>query len=422
MSFVRHLGGSVGPLHGADGAFQAGRELGGLPRGDSEGRPCRGAGPRALDLTARLGRQVVKGVAVRSGKDRSNRARRAGADGERPGPPSARRRRARPAGATVAEVLVEEPDEPELHAAAVTATAARRAKSAKRLSSDLFVDLGMSSPSLAGPVTEVATAREWHMFTPDDHRCPLQAALFDLDGLLVDSEPLWHEAEILVLRTHGVPLTVEMCRETKGRYVSEAVRHWHDRYPWESPGIDEVVAHVLDVLEELIATRLELKPGVLHAIGECRDRGLRLAVASSAPLRIILSVLARFGLQDDFDSVSSAEHEAAGKPDPAVFLTAALLCRCRAGEMRGVRGLARRDSRGEDGGDALCRGSRHVCRPFIVPGLLPWSSGLLFGSSGLVGSSGLLVASSGVRERRRGARVSRGPRREGVGTSRTRRR
>ncbi len=153
----------------------------------------------------------------------------------------------------------------------------------------------------------------------------LQAALFDLDGLLVDSEPLWHEAEIQVLQRYGVPLTVEMCRETKGRYVSEAVRHWHDRYPWETPGIDVVVAEILDVLDHLIGTRLELKPGVGHAIEACRDRGLRLAVASSAPLRIILSVLARFDLDETFDGVCSAEHEAAGKPDPAVFLSAARL-------------------------------------------------------------------------------------------------
>ena len=151
----------------------------------------------------------------------------------------------------------------------------------------------------------------------------LQAALFDLDGLLVDSEPLWHEAEIRVLRTHGVPLTAEMCRETKGRYVSEAVLHWHDRYPWDSPGIDVVVADILDILDELIATRLELKPGVEHAIGACRNRNLRLAVASSSPLRIIKSVLARFGLEGSFESICSAEYEAAGKPDPAVFLTAA---------------------------------------------------------------------------------------------------
>ena len=151
----------------------------------------------------------------------------------------------------------------------------------------------------------------------------LKAALFDLDGLLVDSEPLWHEAEIRVLGSYGVPLTVEMCRETKGRYVSEAVKHWHDRYPWDPPNFDKVISEILEALDELVSTRLELKPGVEHAIAECTERGLRLAVASSSPLRIILAALARFGLHRTFEAACSAEHEAAGKPDPAVFLTAA---------------------------------------------------------------------------------------------------
>lgn len=159
----------------------------------------------------------------------------------------------------------------------------------------------------------------------------LQAALFDLDGLLVDSEPLWHEAEIAVLGSYGVPLTVEKCRETKGRYVSEAVKHWHDRYPWDPPDFDKVVSEILETLDELVATRLELKPGAHHAISECAQRGLRLAVASSSPLRIIMAALRRFELEDVFDAACSAEHEAAGKPDPAVFFTAAQLLRAMPG-------------------------------------------------------------------------------------------
>jgi mannitol-1-/sugar-/sorbitol-6-/2-deoxyglucose-6-phosphatase len=158
---------------------------------------------------------------------------------------------------------------------------------------------------------------------------PLQAALFDLDGLLVDSEPLWHDAEVKVLRGHGVPLTPEMCRQTKGRYVREAVVHWHDRYPWETPAIDEVVAEILDELATLVSTRLELKAGALEAVAACRDRSLRLAVASSSPLQIIETAIARFHLSDVFEAVCSAEHEPAGKPNPAVFLTAARLLASR---------------------------------------------------------------------------------------------
>lgn len=154
---------------------------------------------------------------------------------------------------------------------------------------------------------------------------PLQAALFDLDGLLVDSEPLWHEAEVRVLGKFGVPLTPEMCRQTKGRYVREAVTHWHERYPWDNPSIDEAVVEVLDELGALVRSSLQLKPGALDAIRACKARGLRLAVASSSPLGIIETAIAKFHLQDVFEAVCSAEHEPAGKPDPAVFLTAAIL-------------------------------------------------------------------------------------------------
>jgi mannitol-1-/sugar-/sorbitol-6-/2-deoxyglucose-6-phosphatase len=152
----------------------------------------------------------------------------------------------------------------------------------------------------------------------------LEAAVFDLDGLLVDSEPLWRMAEVEVLGSHGVPLTAEMCPETKGRFVSEAVRYWHERYPWEAPGIEEVADEILDAVTVLIENCLELKTGALHAITECESHSLRLGIASSAPLSIIESSVRRFGLENRFETLCSAEHEPAGKPDPAVFLTAAI--------------------------------------------------------------------------------------------------
>ena len=93
--------------------------------------------------------------------------------------------------------------------------------------------------------------------------------------------------------------------------------------PGSPPDFDKVITEILDALDELVATRLELKSGVHHAISECEKRGLRLAVASSSPLRIINAALRRFDLQEVFEAACSAEHEPAGKPDPAVFFTAA---------------------------------------------------------------------------------------------------
>lgn len=156
-------------------------------------------------------------------------------------------------------------------------------------------------------------------------RPALEAAIFDMDGLLVDSEPLWHEAEITVFGRYGVALSAELCRTTKGMFVGEVARHWHRRTPWEGPDPDDVAAEIVDAMAVLLAERVVLKPGARAAIDACAARLGRLAVASSSSLRLIEVVLDRFGLRDAFAVVHSAEFEPAGKPDPAVFLTTAAL-------------------------------------------------------------------------------------------------
>lgn len=166
-----------------------------------------------------------------------------------------------------------------------------------------------------------------HAGTPSDGAgSPLAAAVFDMDGLLVDSEPLWHRAEIAVFGRYGVELSAELCRTTKGMFVGEVARHWYARHPWEGPSAPEVADEIVEAMAVLLAEEAVLLPGVHHALGFCRSRVPLLAVASSSPHRLIDVVLRRFALRDRFDVVHSAEHERAGKPDPAVFLsTAALL-------------------------------------------------------------------------------------------------
>ena len=149
------------------------------------------------------------------------------------------------------------------------------------------------------------------------------ASIFDMDGLLVDSEPLWHEAEIDVLGGLGVPLVASACRQTKGMFVNEVTRYWHERYPWTGPPTDEVAVEVVDRVMALVVAKGEPKPGVRQAIDLCRAHGLPLAVASSSEYRLIDLVLDYFGWADAFELVHSAEDEPYGKPHPGVFLTAA---------------------------------------------------------------------------------------------------
>jgi mannitol-1-/sugar-/sorbitol-6-/2-deoxyglucose-6-phosphatase len=149
------------------------------------------------------------------------------------------------------------------------------------------------------------------------------ASIFDMDGLLIDSEILWHEAEIDILGGLGVPLAADGCRSTKGMFVGEVTEFWFARYPWSGPTPAEVAVTVVDRVIALVLAKGELKPGALEAIQMCAGRGLPLAVASSSQYRLIETALDHFGLRQHFALIHSAEEEAYGKPHPAVFLTAA---------------------------------------------------------------------------------------------------
>jgi beta-phosphoglucomutase-like phosphatase (HAD superfamily) len=149
------------------------------------------------------------------------------------------------------------------------------------------------------------------------------ASIFDMDGLLIDSEILWHEAEIDILGGLGVPLAADGCRSTKGMFVGEVTEYWFARYPWSGPTPADIAVAIVDRVIALVLAKGELKPGALEAIALCAGRGLPLAVASSSQYRLIETALDHFGLREHFALIHSAEDEAYGKPHPAVFLTAA---------------------------------------------------------------------------------------------------
>jgi mannitol-1-/sugar-/sorbitol-6-/2-deoxyglucose-6-phosphatase len=151
----------------------------------------------------------------------------------------------------------------------------------------------------------------------------LRALVFDMDGLLIDSEPLWHEAEVYGFGLAGLCLTPEQCLETTGLRVDEVVRFRYTQHPWIAPSQDDVASAIVERVVELVHAKGVLKPGVAQALSFARDSGLRVALASSSPSVIIRAVLDTFGLRSAFEVIHSAEEEARGKPAPDVYLTAA---------------------------------------------------------------------------------------------------
>ncbi len=149
------------------------------------------------------------------------------------------------------------------------------------------------------------------------------AVLYDMDGVLIDSEPLWQDAEIDVFGRHGVLLTREDCATTMGLRVDEVVQHWYARRPWEGASCDSLVEEIVNEVINLVNSRGKAKPGVLQSLDVIASLGLSCGLASSSYLRIIQVVLEKLRIKDYFSVVHSAEFEKRGKPAPDVYLTAA---------------------------------------------------------------------------------------------------
>jgi sugar-phosphatase len=150
-----------------------------------------------------------------------------------------------------------------------------------------------------------------------------EAVIFDMDGLLVDSEPLWVRAEMEVFGEVGVTLCEADCALTKGLRTDDVIAYWHVRRPWGSPSPADVEKRLVARVAELVRNEGRALPGVASAIAAARSVPSKIALASSSPTPIIAAVLERLDLGSTFEVVQSAETEPYGKPHPGIFLTTA---------------------------------------------------------------------------------------------------
>lgn len=151
----------------------------------------------------------------------------------------------------------------------------------------------------------------------------MQAAIFDMDGLLIDSEPLWKRAEQEVLAELGIQLTDDDCEQTLGLRTDMVVTHWYQRFPWKSPSQQTVADAVDRRVEELVSHHGHAMPGAIRAIEAARRAGLLIGLATSSSHSLIDTVVRKLDLAQYFTVTCSAMDEGFGKPDPAVYQTAA---------------------------------------------------------------------------------------------------
>lgn len=80
----------------------------------------------------------------------------------------------------------------------------------------------------------------------------MKAVIFDMDGLLIDSEPFWTKAEKMVFSSVGVELSDSLCEKTASMTTREVTEFWHELFPWNHKSIEAVENEVIECVDELI--------------------------------------------------------------------------------------------------------------------------------------------------------------------------
>jgi sugar-phosphatase len=162
---------------------------------------------------------------------------------------------------------------------------------------------------------------------------PVTAVILDMDGLLIDTEPIWRAATFSVFAALGIRLSDDDLLSTTGQPIEDLIPLWRRRAGQEDRRAgpedrraqrsdaevadlitDQVVAHVIAEGQPM--------PGVARAVELCTRLGLSLAIASSSPPLLIDAVCDRLGL-GGIQVRCSAADETNGKPAPDVYLAAA---------------------------------------------------------------------------------------------------
>lgn len=151
----------------------------------------------------------------------------------------------------------------------------------------------------------------------------MKAIIFDMDGVIIDSEPLWKIAEVEGFGKVGLDLTHTDCEETVGLRIDQVVQMWYQKVGWNTKSPQEVETDIVDILIREIKAQGRALEGLYETLEKLSKTNLKIGLATSSYQRIINAVLEKLNITQYFHVIHSAEFEALGKPHPAVFISTA---------------------------------------------------------------------------------------------------
>ncbi len=153
----------------------------------------------------------------------------------------------------------------------------------------------------------------------------IRAALFDMDGLMIDTERLHHESFKTVLEQHGIAPAPDArgVIHTSGISAEANWERFKKQYGFDAD-TRELTKAKNDAHRKLLKNKLKAMPGLLDLLRDLKANGYKIAIASSSIREHIDLVVDRLGMSDFFDAITSGDEVTNGKPAPDIFLKAAM--------------------------------------------------------------------------------------------------
>lgn len=147
-----------------------------------------------------------------------------------------------------------------------------------------------------------------------------RAVVFDMDGLLLETEELWVAAESELFRRHGAEFTRDDQLAVMGTSFDVTARHFASRLGWPFERRAELAEESTAIMHELVKRDVAARPGAVELVAALRARDVPLGLASNSPRFLVDDALATARLTDAFAAIVSVDDVERPKPSPDIYL------------------------------------------------------------------------------------------------------